>query len=104
MPIIDKLELALDCKPIRVTEASGKQETRRFYVPPLANAPRSENKKVRFYVLHKMQPGKLMNCHFQIHSPNAGAQQRCEHMGGRKGYCRDGFWVWFGGAPLATIH
>ena len=50
-----------------------------------------------------MQPGKLMSCHFQILSPTAGAQQRCEHMGGRNGGCRDGFSVWFRGAPLATI-
>ena len=50
MPIMDKLELALDCKPICVTEASGKQETRRFYFPPLANAPGSENNKYRFQV------------------------------------------------------
>ena len=37
-----------------------------------------------------------MNCNFQILSPNAGAHRRCEHMGNRKGYRRDGVSVWFG--------
>ena len=59
MPIIDKLELALDCKPIRVTEASGKQETRRFYFPPLANAQGSENKKSSLVCVAQSAAGEI---------------------------------------------